>query len=237
MRSIINQLKQLNWKYILGEVTLIVIGILVAVQINNWNGHRKSRNFEKQIMIEIYQTFQKDLDIINSRIKRCQTIEKATAKAYQHLIDKAPLTDELQQSFWLCNWVVFFQPQTIAFERLRAKGIELVSDDQLRIKLLHLHDYRYPKLQTFTNRLNTWTETALKPFAQETFSIESFQRSKKRYIPLDYNQLIEDPHFRNLILDKQSRTRDMLHHLKLAAEELTALMSHIEEQYHISTSI
>jgi len=235
MRSIINQLKLLNWKYILGEVTLIVIGILIAVQINNWNEHRKSRNFEKQIMVEIYQTFQKDIDIINSRIKRCQSIEKATTEAYQHLIDKAPLTDGLQQSFWLCNWVVFFQPQTIAFERLRAKGIELVSDDQLRVDLLHMHDYRYPKLQTFTDRLNNWTETALKPYVQEEFSIESFQRSKKRYIPLDYNQLLEQPHFRNLILDKQSRTRDMLHHLKQAAEELTALMSSIEAQYNINT--
>lgn len=233
MRSITNRLKSLKWKYILGEITLIVLGILIAVQINNWNEFRKTRRFEKQIMQEIHQTLEKELDVIGSRIKRCETIEKATAEVYQQLGDAVPLTDNLQRSFWLCNWVVFYQPQTIAFERLRAKGIELVSDDELRLDLLHLHDFLYPLVQSFTDRLNSWTETDLKPFSQTHFRIETESPTKKIYLPLDYQRLLEEPLFRNLILDKQSRTKDMRYHLTRIEEQVTLLMDQIENQYNI----
>lgn len=232
MRSITKRLRSLKWKYILGEITLIVLGILIAVQINNWNESRKFRRFEKQIMQEIHQTFKKDLDVIKSRIRRCETIEKAAGKVYQQLGDRAPLSDELQRAFWLCNWVVFYHPQTIAFERLRAKGIEIVSDGQLRLDLLHLHDFLYPTVGSFTDRLNSWSETDLKPFAQTHFRIETESPTKKIYVPLDYQRLLDEPLFRNLILDKQSRTKDMQYHLSRIEEQLILLIDRIEKEYN-----
>ena len=33
-------------KYAIGEIILVVIGILIALQINNWNEHRKTRATE-----------------------------------------------------------------------------------------------------------------------------------------------------------------------------------------------
>lgn len=33
----------------IGEIVLVVSGILIALQINNWNEHRKEANFELQI--------------------------------------------------------------------------------------------------------------------------------------------------------------------------------------------
>ena len=35
-------------KYAIGEIVLVVIGILIALQIKNWNENRKYRNQEKQ---------------------------------------------------------------------------------------------------------------------------------------------------------------------------------------------
>ncbi|NNC62889.1 MAG: hypothetical protein HKO11_11175, partial [Eudoraea sp.] len=40
-------------KYALGEIILVVIGILLALQINNWNEDRKSRNFEVEMLQQI----------------------------------------------------------------------------------------------------------------------------------------------------------------------------------------
>ena len=34
-------------KYAIGEIVLVVIGILIALSINNWNENRKSENFER----------------------------------------------------------------------------------------------------------------------------------------------------------------------------------------------
>ncbi len=36
------------FKYAIGEITLVVIGILIALQINNWNQSQKEKNIEAQ---------------------------------------------------------------------------------------------------------------------------------------------------------------------------------------------
>jgi hypothetical protein len=37
-------------KYAFGEIILVVIGILIALQINNWNENRKNRLLEQQLL-------------------------------------------------------------------------------------------------------------------------------------------------------------------------------------------
>ena len=51
-------------KYAIGEIVLVVIGILIALQINNWNEQRKIENKGKDYIQEIY----KELKIEKSNI-------------------------------------------------------------------------------------------------------------------------------------------------------------------------
>ena len=37
-------------RYAIGEIVLVVIGILIALQINNWNEGRKDRVLEKKLL-------------------------------------------------------------------------------------------------------------------------------------------------------------------------------------------
>jgi len=41
------------FKYALGEILLVVIGILIALQINNWNEVRKERLKEQELLIQL----------------------------------------------------------------------------------------------------------------------------------------------------------------------------------------
>ena len=38
-------------KYAIGEIVLVVIGILIALQINNWNENRKLSNKKRELII------------------------------------------------------------------------------------------------------------------------------------------------------------------------------------------
>ncbi|MBK8515376.1 MAG: hypothetical protein IPL55_03525 [Saprospiraceae bacterium] len=40
-------------KYAIGEIVLVVIGILIALQINNWNENRKTRLDEIKLLTNI----------------------------------------------------------------------------------------------------------------------------------------------------------------------------------------
>src|SRR5210317_2333516 len=71
-------------KYAIGEIFLVVIGILIALSINNWNQQRISHNKEQILLSELYQEFvnnkvqfdivinvhQKSLDLSDSLIAR-----------------------------------------------------------------------------------------------------------------------------------------------------------------------
>ena len=48
------------FKYAVGEIVLVVIGILIALQINNWNESRKKEQVEKQVLISLFQEIEKD---------------------------------------------------------------------------------------------------------------------------------------------------------------------------------
>ncbi|MFK5879163.1 MAG: DUF6090 family protein [Flavobacteriaceae bacterium] len=44
-------------KYAIGEIVLVVIGILIALQINNWNEERKRSNQENKIILSLTSDF------------------------------------------------------------------------------------------------------------------------------------------------------------------------------------
>ena len=45
------------WLYAIGEVLLVMIGILLALQVNNWNENRKNRITENHLKSALYLDF------------------------------------------------------------------------------------------------------------------------------------------------------------------------------------
>jgi len=59
-------------KYAIGEIILVVIGILIALQINNWNEQRKDQIKENIIVKSLYDEFVDNYAYINERKKKFQ---------------------------------------------------------------------------------------------------------------------------------------------------------------------
>ena len=49
------------FKYAIGEIVLVVIGILIALQINNWNEQRKERDKEQVLLHQLREDYQANL--------------------------------------------------------------------------------------------------------------------------------------------------------------------------------
>ena len=54
------------FKYAIGEILLVVIGILFALQINQWNENRKENNALKTLTENLNNEFQKNLKELES---------------------------------------------------------------------------------------------------------------------------------------------------------------------------
>ena len=61
-----NNLKYL--KYAFGEILLVVIGILIALQVNNWNEERKNRILGQILLAKLKKEYNENLEEINSKI-------------------------------------------------------------------------------------------------------------------------------------------------------------------------
>ena len=51
-------------RYAIGEILLVVIGILIALQINNWNEGNKAKVVEKEILQQFHAELNLDIGAI-----------------------------------------------------------------------------------------------------------------------------------------------------------------------------
>ncbi len=62
-QKLINQGKTTNYlKYAIGEIVLVVIGILIALEVNSWNQKRLDRQEEKEILISLKEDFRNAIE-------------------------------------------------------------------------------------------------------------------------------------------------------------------------------
>jgi len=61
-------------RYAIGEIVLVVIGILIALQINNWNEERLDKIQEKKLIRNINQEFANNLKNLDSTIARIERL-------------------------------------------------------------------------------------------------------------------------------------------------------------------
>lgn len=62
--------------YAAGEIFLVMIGILLALQVNNWNEERKNRTLEKEILREINQEFKANLHEFEGNLSRYEIVRQ-----------------------------------------------------------------------------------------------------------------------------------------------------------------
>jgi len=68
-KQLLNEGKTTKYfKYAIGEIVLVVIGILIALQINNWNEKKKEEEKTKLLIEQVYSAIKRDNDKLNSNI-------------------------------------------------------------------------------------------------------------------------------------------------------------------------
>ena len=126
-------------KYALGEIILVVIGILIALSINNWNQEKQQKKVLNNIYATIKSDLQQDIKNIGKIVNSSQSIEKD----YLAIINKTRKKEDFINCT-NCRYVNFGFPNI----KLRKNGSELLqnynqqnntSSDSLSIKLNNLY--------------------------------------------------------------------------------------------------
>ena len=73
-------------KYAVGEIILVVIGILIALQINNWNDNRVLVELQKDFILNIKE----DLKMDRENLQNIISIQKEKYDYTQRLLNEMP---------------------------------------------------------------------------------------------------------------------------------------------------
>ena len=125
--------------YAIGEIALVVIGILIALQINNWNAEQQLRKKEKIYLKEILENLKSDLDDLHQTLKFNSKKDSTINKVIEVML-RSEENSEIglfiaNHMRTLAEYSVFTQNK-VAFENmLSAENIDLISDKNLRMLL------------------------------------------------------------------------------------------------------
>ena len=126
--------------YAIGEIILVVIGILIALQINNSNNKRIETEREFKYLTNIEIDLVKDIESLeynlDFRQKKTLGIEKLIKQ-----INGQPIQDLNETTYNVINTLYQerFQPSNVTYNDLVSSGnINLISNDSIKIYLFEL---------------------------------------------------------------------------------------------------
>lgn len=137
-----------KWKKNGFEFLSIFIAVISAFALNNWNDNRRDALSESKILTEISNGLEKDLEDIKLNVSGHQSGISACNYFRIAILGKDVKTDSLLMIHYrnLTRDFVSIQ-NTAGYETLKSKGLELISNDSLRLKIISLYEYDYNTLR------------------------------------------------------------------------------------------
>ena len=203
------------FKYAIGEIVLVVIGILIALQINNWNENNIEKKHKKAILSNIHNEFKqnkkvllRDLETNNNAFNSGLKLMELMGKP-QHEI-KIYNTDSLLYTIVDFN---SFNPSENAISDLLQSGrLQLLTNEKLKD---HLYDWS--RIMTLAKEnyqgYDSKVENYLIPYLTKYYSIKDIDKygflkwKKSSTLKVDKLKVFQEIEFENLIDDALYRLK------------------------------
>lgn len=199
--------------YAIGEIILVVIGILIALQVNNLNEKSKRADLEQKILKELLIDLSIAKSDLENDIKINKEIVEVAEKLKVHIYLKKPYNDGIEEQMISSSNITQFSPRTSGYQNLKSEGVSLISNDSLRKEISNLFEINFPsavRMGREFDQLNNSTIN-LNPFFRKYFDIDMTDTLRITYrensytlntsppIINDYNKLVADKEFINVL--------------------------------------
>ena len=122
-------------KYAFGEIILVVIGILIALQINNWNEQRKTENKGKEYIHEIYKELKieiSNIDLILNSLSNQYNGTENVLSVFESESKEIEDTVQFTKDYWSTTRLFIVERDLNTFDKLKSSGQSiLLKNDSL----------------------------------------------------------------------------------------------------------
>jgi type II secretory pathway pseudopilin PulG len=133
--------------YAIGEIVLVVIGILIALQINTWNEYKKERRKERKILSELISSLENNIERMTiDSINRAKWNLSSTA-VINALENDMEYSDTMNYHFHYSRIPGTNLSLSYAgYENLKNVGYDIIESDTLRKSIIELFELSHKSL-------------------------------------------------------------------------------------------
>lgn len=125
--------------FIIGEFLLVIFGILIALQIDNWNENRKTRKSEVKYLAALQDEVSNNLDELQRVMNLCEENATFAVELSRYTDPSESELTEIEFDTLLLNSInteVQYRPSIGVFEEIINSGkLEMISNDRLRYEI------------------------------------------------------------------------------------------------------
>lgn len=218
--------------YAIGEILLVMIGILLALQVNNWNNHKKDNNQAQKVLLALHDEFKQNKDQltrINSYHQRvnngCESLLSFIAN-----FDEIPSKSIMDSIFADYSYFMTFDPYNSVLNAAISSGdIHLIKSDSLKTML-----FAWPAMVYDSNEEEQKAKEIL--FEQKNF-YSKFVREKnlwqsrsKSVFESDYLDLLKHPDFENKVYFRYTIVVEILREQNVLIETNNKILGKLKEE-------
>ncbi len=216
-KQLANDNKPLKYmRYAVGEIVLVVIGILIALSINNWNEGIKARKSENQILISLTEDFNSNLKSLENSLENISALIETYSLVLEYAgqIDNG-LTKSMEEDILNTGFIKTRIVNGALTSVLGSTQLELIANDSLK-KLLtaypsHIKDFKEQESDLIEYVLDTQRPILRSYLTLSDFLNEPrFNEFKKNVVKSDYEGLLKNQKYLNVVIGIRSINMNLL---------------------------
>ena len=197
-------------RYAIGEIVLVVVGILIALSINNWNQQRKERITERQLLISLSEDFNTNLLSLESSMKVIPIIYERYSLVLEYAgnIDNG-LTQEMKDTIVKTDFIITTIVDGALNAVLNSNKLEIIRNDTLKRWLTKYPAYS-ENLKQLEIDLKDYVKDIQRPLIRSYISLDllfqepRFDQLKETILKSDYEGLLRNREYLNVVMGIRS---------------------------------
>lgn len=241
MLSFLRKLRRNNMnskylKYAFGEIILVVIGILIALGINNWNGEKKEREFEKRMLSELQIALESDIKtfyffdkVLKDWNKSVLYLTDAVNSKDISILNKDSVYYHLKE---IQGFGVYVTYKTGPYESIRSSGLDKISNDTLRGMIAKLYGGDLPSLDIWVNEIIRGSINEKFRLFDELFDskIRVEENSLEHDLIIENLNFLKDPRFIDILIKSSSAINNSIMPFQNNREQMEELRDLIKKE-------